>query len=392
MSSPYKTIGVIVTKERKHGVNKFAKEIVRYAFESSSKYNIRCIELEIDELFKNDNYKRCDAYFINITPTLFKRGNKELFEKILLLKRAGILSKSVITLHDLYYTSNDKLKKEIISIPSVFNKEKIKKTLIILKRRLYKSYYIKSLRMIILNAKYIVVNSDGEKDRILDFLCEQKLKEKIDKIRKIPHFIKEMPSYSPELALECKRKLALKFGLDPEKKLITILGYIHQRKNQIIAPRLLYALNGKYQILLAGMADSKNEEYLQNIINEAKELSTVSDLKITGFLSEEDYVDVLYATDIALAPYIEISASGSLSDWVSVNAPIICYENQLTAEYYKKWPSKIKLCQDKVSINSVAEKVYSTSIRNTKNSHHLGDYSMSAVCQKYISLWELCFD
>jgi hypothetical protein len=62
---------------------------------------------------------------------------------------------------------------------------------------------------------------------------------------------------------------------------------------------------------------------------------------VTGYVPEESLDRYLAATDLALCPFREASASGSLSTWIAAERPILASKLPLFAEYNERVPGAI---------------------------------------------------
>lgn len=78
----------------------------------------------------------------------------------------------------------------------------------------------------------------------------------------------------------------------------------------------------------------------------AKTMGVEERLRITGYLSEEELERYLVATDLAICPFKNCSASGSLSTWISVAHPtILAFDLPQINEYNRLEPGAIKTFQ-----------------------------------------------
>ncbi len=91
----------------------------------------------------------------------------------------------------------------------------------------------------------------------------------------------------------------------------------------------------------------KGDNYRTGTIGEkllalAKEKGVSDRLHITGYLSEEDLERYLVATDLAICPFKKLSASGSLSTWISVARPVLASDVPQIDEYNRLEPGAIQ--------------------------------------------------
>lgn len=147
----------------------------------------------------------------------------------------------------------------------------------------------------------------------------------------VPHFVEERPGV-----------LRLHRARTNESGPLVVLGYIHGRKGQLKAVEALPLLPG-HDLVLAGMANERNQKYLQKIHDAAKCLGIEDRVRITGYLSEEELEEVLASARAALAPYERIAASGSLSTLAAAAVPIIARRHPSLTDMAKACPRGISL-------------------------------------------------
>jgi glycosyltransferase involved in cell wall biosynthesis len=178
----------------------------------------------------------------------------------------------------------------------------------------------------------------------LVFVCsyeeDQRLKAiaNINKIQIIPHFVEKQATTTSQA--EAKTKLKL-----DGDTVITILGFIHSRKGYKLMVETMPKLPQEVKVVFAGGPSPGNEEFVQELMQLAKERGVGDRLRITGYLSEEELEQYLVATDLAVCPFKSFSASGSLSNWLSVACPILAYDLPQIAEYNLLEPGAIKTFQ-----------------------------------------------
>lgn len=151
----------------------------------------------------------------------------------------------------------------------------------------------------------------------------------------IPHFVerRERP-VSPDAA-----KAAL--GLE-RKRIVTLLGYIHQRKGHALMVDALAALPQDIVAVFAGGTPQSDDSFLRWLWTRAAERGVADRLRITGFLADDELARYLAATDLAVCPFRSMSASGSLSTWLSVECPIVASDLPQIAEYNALEPGAIR--------------------------------------------------
>ena len=176
-------------------------------------------------------------------------------------------------------------------------------------------------------AKRVFISTEEEKQRIAHLIEPQKLS-------KIPHFVEERPlniSY-----LEARQAL----GLDGFK-VITIQGFIYTNKGHQLLIEAMPKLPSDIKVIFAGGVALNNENLLQYLLKLAEKKGVVDRLQITGYLPEEDLIRYLIASDLAVCPFKILSASGSLSTWISLGRPILASDLPQIAEYNELEPGAI---------------------------------------------------
>lgn len=194
----------------------------------------------------------------------------------------------------------------------------------------------------------------------------------------IPHFVEPR-----EYSFQSKEsKLAL--GLQ-SKKILTILGFINPRKLNELVIRTLEHLPNDYLLILAGKPVESSTNYLNKLDNLSKDLDVKSRVIITGYLEAEDQARYIAATDIALCLFKKVSASGSLSTWISNQKQIIASDLPEFSEF-KDYPSTITIVPNDSSPQRLA-KIISDAV--SKNRHHSSkDFETLSRDLSIESTWE----
>ena len=156
-----------------------------------------------------------------------------------------------------------------------------------------------------------------------------------EKVVVIPHFV-ENRNIDIDIG-ETRQVLGL--GHDP---VITLLGWIHFRKGHQLLVEALPKLQDNVKVIFAGKVSNGSEGFLNELVEMAKTFEISDRLRITGYLSEADLEKYLAITDIAVCPFSQCSASGSLSTWISISHPrIAAYKIPQIDEYNKLEPGAI---------------------------------------------------
>lgn len=151
----------------------------------------------------------------------------------------------------------------------------------------------------------------------------------------IPHFVerRELPTSTGAA------KAAL--GLEG-KRVVTLLGYIHQRKGHALLIDALAELPADVVVVFAGGTPQADDSFLRSLWSRAAERGVSDRLRVTGFVPDEELTPYLAATDLAVCPFRSMSASGSLSTWIAVERPILASDLPQIAEYNTLEPGVIR--------------------------------------------------
>ncbi|EKU97438.1 glycosyltransferase [Leptolyngbya sp. PCC 7375] len=190
-----------------------------------------------------------------------------------------------------------------------------------------------AIRFLISQMNKVFVCTEQELNRLQSVSSMRHSIEK--KVVTIPHFVEDRKIYLN--TDQIRQSLQLE-----QKRVITLLGWIHFRKGHHLLLEALPKLPADTEVIFAGKANKRAEDFLEKLVTTAKEFNVADRLKITGYLSEEDLERYITVTDIAVCPFSKCSASGSLSTWISISHPkIVAYKIPQIEEYNKLEPGAI---------------------------------------------------
>lgn len=184
------------------------------------------------------------------------------------------------------------------------------------------------LQSLLLN-HHIVVSSHEEKLRLQHF-------ENAQNISVIPHFIEDRDLTMSHLY--AKKNLGLQ-----DYTVITLQGFISPQKGHQILLDAIPHLPENTIVIFAGGVTADNESFLKRLLRKAKTLNIQHRLRVTGYLSDENLIEYLQATDLAVCPFKDLSASGSLSTWISLGRPILASDLPQIRDYNAIEPNAIQL-------------------------------------------------
>jgi glycosyltransferase involved in cell wall biosynthesis len=157
-------------------------------------------------------------------------------------------------------------------------------------------------------------------------------------VRVVPHFVEARPSLpEPDAA---KRELNL---LD--RKVVTLLGFIHRRKGHALLVEALSLLPQEYVAIFLGGpgAGPGCDEFVADLRDRAAALGVQDRLRITGYVEDSALAPYLAATDLAVCPFSRMSASSSLCTWISCRKPILAFKVPQIVGYNDLAPGAIHL-------------------------------------------------
>jgi glycosyltransferase involved in cell wall biosynthesis len=186
-----------------------------------------------------------------------------------------------------------------------------------------------ALRIVGRNASRVVVHSRTEVARLKGLIPMRK-------VRVVPHFVEERQI--PMTAADARRRLGVE-----GRKVVTLLGFIYGRKGHKILVEAIPDLAPDVLVVYAGGPVAEREFATRFVEKRRTELGIEDRLRITGWLSEEDLETWVAATDLAVLPFKELSASGSLSSWIAAGKPILASDLPGFREYDVMVPGALRL-------------------------------------------------
>ncbi len=184
-----------------------------------------------------------------------------------------------------------------------------------------------SLRWLGKTADRIVVHSQIEVERLRGIID-------IDKIRVIPHFVEKR-----QLALTPQEARA-RLGLG-DRRIVTLLGFVYGRKGHRYAVEAVPFMPDDAIMVYAGGPVAGRSYVYDLALAKAEELQLGDRFRITGYLSDEELETWIAATHLAILPFTDLSASGSLSSWISAGKPMLVSDLPGFREYARRVPGAI---------------------------------------------------
>ena len=154
------------------------------------------------------------------------------------------------------------------------------------------------------------------------------------RVRVIPHCVERREL--TESAEEARSALGLR-----GRRVVTLLGFIHERKGHRLLIEALAALPSDVVAIAAG-GHAPASALIPSLLALAQARGVADRFRITGYLPEHELNRYLAATSLAVCPFRDVSASGSLSTWISAARPILASSLPLIAEYNALEPDAIR--------------------------------------------------
>ena len=125
------------------------------------------------------------------------------------------------------------------------------------------------------------------------------------------------------------------------RRIVTLLGFIHDRKGYRLLIEALAALPSDVVAIAAG-GPSPTSTLIPSLLALAQARGVADRFHVTGYLPEHQLNRYLAATNLAVCPFRDASASASLSTWISALRPILASSLPLFAEYNALEPDAIR--------------------------------------------------
>jgi glycosyltransferase involved in cell wall biosynthesis len=185
-----------------------------------------------------------------------------------------------------------------------------------------------TLRWLARGGRHLIVCTQEERERLNEFIPGAT-------VTVIPHFVETR--VLPVARGDAKQALGL-----GDRRVVTLLGYIHPRKGHVLLVDAMPHLPPDVIVVFAGGAAPEQGGYLAELLNAARVTGTAERIRVTGYLPESELEQYLAATDLAVCPFTAASASGSLSTWISVQKPVLASDLPQISEYNQIEPGAIE--------------------------------------------------
>jgi glycosyltransferase involved in cell wall biosynthesis len=185
-----------------------------------------------------------------------------------------------------------------------------------------------ALRLLGRSADRLIVHSEVEVGRLARIVPRERL-------RVVPHFVEARTL--PLGREEAHRRLGL-----ADRRVVTLLGFVYGRKGHRYAVEAVPRLPPDVVMVYAGGPVAGRSFVYDLALRKAEELGLGDRFRITGYLAEEDLETWMAATDLAILPFTDLSASGSLSTWIAVGKPTLVTDLPGFREYDRRVPGALR--------------------------------------------------
>ena len=184
-----------------------------------------------------------------------------------------------------------------------------------------------SLRWLGRTADRIVVHSQVEVERLRGIIP-------VERIRVVPHFVERRTL--PLGPAQARDRLGL-----ADRRVVTLLGFVYGRKGHRYAVEAVPFMPDDAVLVYAG-GPVAGRSYVHDLATaRAAELGLGDRFRITGYLDEETLETWMSATHLAILPFTDLSASGSLSSWISAGKPMLVSDLPGFREYDGRVPGAL---------------------------------------------------
>ena len=184
-----------------------------------------------------------------------------------------------------------------------------------------------SLRWLGRTADRVVVHSQIEVERLRGIIP-------MDKMRVVPHYVEHRQlELSPD---EPPASLGVK-----DRRVVTLLGFVYGRKGHRYAVEAVPFMPDDAVMVYAGGPVAGRSYVYDLALSKAQELDLGDRFRITGYLSDEEMATWISATHLAILPFTDLSASGSLSSWISAGKPMLVSDLPGFREYGRRVPGAL---------------------------------------------------
>lgn len=168
----------------------------------------------------------------------------------------------------------------------------------------------------------------------------------------VPHFVEQRPPLPDRDAAKAALGLA-------GRRVITLQGFMTRRKGHRLVLEALPLLPDDVVAIFAGAPIEGREARADELATYAAELGVSHRVRFTGYVPDDELTTIMAATDVALCPFQEMSASGSVSTWISTGRPIVTSGLPQFHEYDALAPGSMGMV-DPLTADALADRIMDT--------------------------------
>jgi glycosyltransferase involved in cell wall biosynthesis len=185
------------------------------------------------------------------------------------------------------------------------------------------------LRRLAVRSRWLVVHSREEVRRLGTLVAASR-------VHVVPHFVEERPPLPDREAAKATLGLS-------GRRVITLMGFMTRRKGHALVVDALPLLPPDVVAIFAGAPISGREARGQELEAHARQLGVSDRVRFTGYVPDAELVTILAATDVAVSPFRDMSASGSVSTWISTGRPMVTSALPAFQEYEALSPGSMRM-------------------------------------------------
>jgi glycosyltransferase involved in cell wall biosynthesis len=227
----------------------------------------------------------------------------------------------------------------------------------------------RALRLNLLLAGAAVVHGREERDRL-------RTRRRRCRLVTMPHFIEPR-------ALPARDDARRRMGVEPGETVLGMVGWIHPRKNHAAAVETLATLGQPARLWLIGAPTPGAERYVDELMATARRNGVEDRVEITGYLSDADLDVRLAAVDVALCPYLDASASGSLATLLAARRPVVASDLPAFREQHAQAGPLVRLVDPPSPARLAAAVRDALRAPPAMSPHGTADHSPGAIAGRY---------
>ena len=230
-----------------------------------------------------------------------------------------------------------------------------------------------SIQLNLLMSRAVIVHGAHERERLSEW-------PRRGRVITVPHFIE--PRTLP--AREAARQ---QFQVERDEIVLGMVGWIHPRKNHAAAIETVVALGRPARLWIVGATPENVEHYAAELIALSRRIGVEDRVEITGYVSDEELDARLAAVDVALCPYNDASASGSMATLLGARRRIVATDLPAFRELQELVDGRLELVRQPTPA-CLAEAVHRILVGDStvggNTTEAIAAFSPEAVARKYI--------